>query len=240
MRVVRRRSRRLAQPIRLGSSARIQSHEPVAGGWSRALELAREHGPLVRGVRRTNRPQTRARQDTRTSQVRVCAFAADSASVEEALLEVLVDVALNDPEGATNAHCGELTAVQQTVDRHLGNPHGGGNFGDREELRFREITVRHCAPLSVRHAPGFPTDDPRPAQVRIGSRVTHGEGVTQNLSDRSRRVDLNHPEIHGFRGRDRVRAAETLPASSHGSPGPARSPDRSPRSSPARRGAGRR
>src|SRR6478735_2351433 len=72
-----------------------------------------------------------------------------SAGVEEAALEVLVDVVLAHAKGPSDAHSRDLTVVDEAVHSHLGDAHHRSNFCDGQELHLGDVSwpVRgHGAP----------------------------------------------------------------------------------------------
>ena len=60
-----------------------------------------------------------------------------------------MDGLLWHPEGAANADRGELTAVHQSINSHLGDPHYRGNLGNCQEANLGKAAldvVIHFAP----------------------------------------------------------------------------------------------
>ena len=104
-----------------------------------------------------------------------------SAGVEETALEVVVDVFLAHPEGATDAYGGELPVVHESVDRHLGNAHYRGHFGNGQELHLGDVVRGHGAPLSLSHVPRHHRRKPHVRTGRnIGPNVTYVLEIPQS------------------------------------------------------------
>src|SRR3954447_23485980 len=137
---------------------------------------------LVRGPGGPGRPRQPSRQGVSGRIRAVASGTARSAGAVEALAEVLVDVVLGHPEGAADANRGQLSVVDQAVDRHLGHAHHRGDLSHGEELDVGDVSGlvgrhrRHR--LSWQARTGFPSGDStsRASGVRIGPDVTRGEG----------------------------------------------------------------
>jgi hypothetical protein len=57
-----------------------------------------------------------------------------SAGLEVRPPEIFVDRRLGNTEGPPDPSCRKLAGVNQPVDRHIRNSHGGSHLGDRQEL----------------------------------------------------------------------------------------------------------
>ncbi len=120
---------------------------------------------------------------------------ASSACLEEGPAQILLHRFVGHPEGPPDAYRLQLAGVHQPVDGHLGYPHPGGNFGDRQEPDIgvtawagrTNIGWSHFAHRTLSHDAlyGFPTADlAHVRSVRVVPVELAGEQVAKTCSNR--------------------------------------------------------
>ena len=64
-----------------------------------------------------------------------------SGGLDEGVAQVVMYGLLGDPEGTSDADGRQLTVMDQTVDRHLGNTHNRGNLGNGQKANFTKCPL---------------------------------------------------------------------------------------------------
>jgi hypothetical protein len=111
-----------------------------------------------------------------------------SGCLREGATQVLV--MLGHAERAADPDSGQIAAVHEPIDGHLGDPHQGGHLGDREEAHLREALLglgwtRHLVAPILSQARAAATGQ---ALRRGGERACHQNGIDTAVTNALRSV----------------------------------------------------
>ena len=114
-----------------------------------------------------------------------------SAGLEVGPPEIFIHSRLGNAEGPPDPSCRKLAGMNQPVDRHIRNSHGGSHLGDRQELDIGDRLI--SGPVSGHLAPtfrpvaysGFPTGA---LSHRLGVSVVPSVACGEEVAEGARRT----------------------------------------------------